>query len=56
MSTIFEQIGERIATWLTDHHETQAFFAERMDISKQVMYIFYGNTNHKVSLRLKKGE
>lgn len=37
MKTIFEQIGEKIAVWLTSQDQTQNFFAERMGVSKQVM-------------------
>lgn len=37
MKTIFEKIGEKIASWLESQGETQSFFAERMGISKQVM-------------------
>ena len=37
MTTLFEQIGERINQWLVDNGQTQSFFAERMGISKQVM-------------------
>jgi transcriptional regulator with XRE-family HTH domain len=37
MKTIFEQIGEKIASWLDSQGETQSFFAERMGVSKQVM-------------------
>ncbi|TDQ36385.1 helix-turn-helix domain-containing protein [Aureibacillus halotolerans] len=37
MKTIFEQIGEKILTWLELHNETQTFIAKRMGVSKQVM-------------------
>lgn len=37
MKTIFEQIGEKISTWLESQGKTQSLIAERMGVSKQVM-------------------
>jgi transcriptional regulator with XRE-family HTH domain len=37
MATIFEQVGEKITSWLREHNYTQNDLAERLGVSKQVM-------------------